>query len=206
MNVFSVFDPEFAPYGRVLPDFPTEELLKVLEGISDCPENGTCYVASSPELEALDCFSRVSANVYGGLPVQIGYCNGTNHSMNALEYHRGCEVNVPVKEITLLLALQSDMAKDFSVDSSKVRAFRVPAGVPVLVYETSLHYAPIGDGFRVIVVLPKDTNTPLDGPTLVQTPEDALLWAKNKWLICHSESSEAKKGASVLITGENIRM
>ena len=34
--------------------------------------------------------------------------------------------------------------------------------------------------------------------------EDKLLWARNKWLIAHPDSSEAKQGAFVGLSGINI--
>jgi hypothetical protein len=34
--------------------------------------------------------------------------------------------------------------------------------------------------------------------------EDVLLWARNKWLIAHAESDEARQGAFVGLVGENI--
>lgn len=49
------------------------------------------------------------------------------------------------------------------LDTAKVKAFRVPAGVLVEVYATTLHYAPCHTdetaGFRVLVALPRGTNT-----------------------------------------------
>lgn len=39
-----------------------------------------------------------------------------------------------------------------------------------------------------------------------QCHEDNLLTARNKWLLAHADSSEAKQGAYVGLTGENINM
>ena len=39
--------------------------------------------------------------------------------------------------------------------------------------------------------------------TLIYT-EDALLRARNKWLVAHPESAEAADGAFAGLTGENI--
>ena len=88
-----------------------------------------------------------------------------------------------------------------------MKAFRVPAGVLVEVYATTLHYAPCHTdetaGFRVLVALPRGTNT--EKPALRGgSPEDKYLAACNKWLLAHSESAEAKNGAAVALRGENI--
>ena len=37
-----------------------------------------------------------------------------------------------------------------------------------------------------------------------KTPEDAILTARNKWLLAHPDSSEAKGGAKIGLSGENI--
>ena len=89
----------------------------------------------------------------------------------------------------------------------KVKAFRVPAGVLVEVYATTLHYAPChtdpAKGFRVLVALPQGTNT--EKPAALPAGGDAaLLWARNKWLLAHKESAEAAQGAYIGLTGENI--
>ena len=36
------------------------------------------YVPSVDELEALDVAKELQNRAYGGLPIQIGYCNGHN--------------------------------------------------------------------------------------------------------------------------------
>ena len=164
-------------------------------------DDGTVYVPSVPELEKLSVYSVISDHVYGGMPAEIGYCNGTNYKLNCLEWHRGSEVNVSSSSFVLLLA-KIDEIVGGKLDTANVKAFRVPAGVPVLVYETTLHYAPCGH-FRVIVALPKGTNT--DKPVIEnRIPEDQYLWARNKWLIAHPDTAEAKQGAYVGLSGENI--
>ena len=101
----------------------------------------------------------------------------------------------------------SAMIENGTLDTAKAKAFRVPAGVLVEVYATTLHYAPCsgapGQGFRVLVALPRGTNGPKPEITPVNE-EDKTLWACNKWLLAHPESSEAAQGAPVLLTGENI--
>ena len=53
-----------------------------------------------------------------------------------------------------------------------------------------------------MVVLPKGTN--LAKPEIsVKNEEDEILWAANKWLLAHADSSEAAQGAKVLIRGTN---
>lgn len=51
MKIHSVFDPEFARYGRVMSGYDLEPLLATLEAVSPMPETGTAYVAEQPELD-----------------------------------------------------------------------------------------------------------------------------------------------------------
>lgn len=206
MKIYSVFDPEFKPYGRVVEGLAdaVQEILEVLRQ-TPCGE-GVAYVPHDAELAILPAFDRISDHCYGGMPVQLGWCNGHNTKLNCLEYHRDSEFNLGTDDFILLLARQEEM-EDSTLDTKNVKAFRVPAGVLVEVYATTLHYAPChadaARGFRVLVALPEGTN--LERPAVKNaTPEDALLWARNKWLLAHPDSAEAKQGAYIGLRGENI--
>ena len=211
MRIKSVFSHSFEKYGEVLTGYDVKDLLKKLDDTTKKPDNAVIYEPGDAGLESLPIAREFSENAYGGMPIQVGYCNGNNTKLNCLEYHRGSEINIPSNDIILLLApLQS--VKNGKLNTSAVEAFYVPAGTVVLVYETTLHYAPCTavkngevskEGFRVIVVLPKDTNT--EKPKITEKNiEDKLLWARNKWLIAHQDSSEAKQGAFVGLSGINI--
>lgn len=205
MNIESIYDPSFKPYGQVLSGYDTAALVSAMEAIP-LPEEGVAYEPSIVSLESNTIFGQLQNNAYGGMPVQIGMCWGRNTRLNCLEYHRDSEVNIGAGDFILLLAKQDEIV-DGKLDTAKVKAFRVPAGVTVEVYATTLHYAPCHvdaqEGFRVAVVLPKGTNEakPAIAPI---TQEDNWLWARNKWLLAHPESGEAGQGAYVGLVGENI--
>ncbi len=205
MEIKSVFDGEFARYGQIHEGYELDGLLAAMKAIP-LPESGTAYQPAIPELEALPIFELFGANAYGGMPVQLGMCWGRNTKLNCLEYHRDSEFNVGTHDFILLLAKQDEIV-DGMLDTAKVRAFRVPAGVLVEVYATTLHYAPchIGEteGFRVAVALPRGTN---EAKPVIKaiTEEDQLLWARNKWLLAHEDSAEAGQGAAVRLSGGNI--
>lgn len=206
MKIQKVTDAAFRKYGRILEGYALDELLKEMEK-TPLPE-GVDYVPSVPELEALPVFTELTESMYGGLPVQIGYCNGHNHLLNALEYHRSSEVDVAAgRDLILILGSQQDIEEDFSYDTGKAEAFLLPAGTAVELYATTLHYAPCsakeGDGFRCVVVLPRDTNLPLEKKPGV-SKEDALMTARNKWLIAHPEAEI--EGAVCGLKGENLRV
>lgn len=206
MTILPISDPAFASYGKVLEGYDTQDLLRTLEAATPLPE-GVEYVPSQPELESLPLTAQLSSNAYGGMPIQMGWCNGHNTKLNCLEYHRDSELNCGTEDFILLLARMDDIAPDGTLDTGLVKAFRVPAGVLVEVYATTLHYAPCsaakGAGFRVLVALPKGTNGPRPDIQVLNR-EDSMLWACNKWLLAHPESSEAAQGAPVVLRGENI--
>ena len=170
------------------------------------PEAGVDYKSSIQSLEDCAIFSELRDRAYGGMPVELGMCWGKNTKLNCLEYHRDSEINIGAGDFVLLLALMSDI-EDGKLDTGKVKAFRAPAGAAVEVYATTLHYAPCHidaeEGFRVAVVLPRGTNLSAPQVTLANE-EDSMLWARNKWLLAHSESGEAADGAYIGLTGENI--
>lgn len=204
MKIQSVFDKAFAPYGKVIKGFDTAALQAEMEKLP-CPDGAVTYVASEPALEALPIMKDFCEQLYGGMPIEIGYCNGDNHVMNCLEYHRDSELNYCATDLILLLGLEGDIDfENYMYDTAKVEAFLAPKGTLIEVYGTALHYAPINAGgkFRATVVLPRGTNTEL---TFKPDPagESRLLTATNKWLLPHPESPEAKGGAVVALKGEN---
>ena len=206
MKIYSVYDPEFAEYGQVIDgmDDVAAEIINVLKD-APCPE-GVDYVPEYAPMQALPAQQIVSDNLYGGMPIQLGWCNGHNTKLNCLEYHKDSEYNLGVSDFILLVAKQGQ-TENGVLDTSKVMAFKAPAGAIVECYATTLHYAPcsakLGDGFQVMVALPKNTNTEMP-KIAVRSFEDKRLWARNKWLLAHKDTSEAAAGAYVGLVGENI--
>ena len=203
-NIYSVTDAEFLPYGKVLEGYETAGLVEAMRQIA-LPDQGTAYKPGIASLESEPVLEELRDRAYGGMPVQLGMCWGRNTKLNCLEYHKDSEINIGTEEFVLLLAKLEEV-EDGVLDTAKVKAFRVPAGTVVEVYATTLHYAPCHleaeKGFRVAVALPKGTNT--DKPECaVKNAEDKLLRARNKWLLAHADSAEAKQGAYIGLTGEN---
>jgi len=205
VKIYSIHDPEFAPYGKILPGYDTAQLLKTLDQVVPLPD-GVEYVPSQPELEALPIAGQLSANAYGGMPIQLGWCSGHNTRLNCLEYHRDSELNCGAQDFILLVAKEDEVIGG-QLDTARVKAFLAPAGEIVEVYATTLHYAPCsakaGAGFKVLIALPRGTNGPRPEHTPLNT-EDKTLWACNKWLLAHAGSTEAAQGAHIGLRGVNI--
>lgn len=206
MKIYSVYDPEFKRYGQIVDGMEdtVQELLTTLTNLS-LPDD-VRYVPEDPTLQSLNAAIEVSTHLYGGMPVQLGWCHGHNTKLNCLEYHRDSEFNLGADDFILLLAKQDEIENGL-LDTSKVKAFRVPAGVLVECYATTLHYTPChtnpAKGFRVMVALPLGTNTEKPDITL-KSSEDARLWGCNKWLLAHPDSMPASRGAYIGLNGENI--
>ncbi len=208
MKIQNVNDAAFAKYGKVVEGYDWTELIDTLNAVSPKPEDSVIYVPGDAALEALPIHEELMNRFYGGMPIQLGYCNGSNTVMNCLEYHRDSEINVAADDVVLLLGAEQDSI-DGKYDTEKVEAFLCPKGTAVEVYATTLHYAPcdgvIGNGFRVVIVLPKGTNT--DMPEFTPAcEEDRWMTARNKWLLAHPEAPEAANGAYVGLVGKNINI
>lgn len=212
MKILSVTDSEFKEYGRIVETVDFTELVEAMKS-TPCPDD-VVYVPGDAKLEALSVAKEISEIVYGEMPVQIGYCNGHNNKLNALEYHRDSEINVAATDAILMLGLMKDVEADFTYDTSKVVAFKVPAGMAVEVYATTLHYAPCGvdgNGFQVTIILPKGTNYPLAAKHTALNAdgsapcEDALITATNKWLIGHKDGG-LDAGSFLGLKGENLSL
>ena len=204
MEIKNVNDKAFKKYGKVIKDFECSDILAAMKKI-EIPSD-VVYVPGDESLEACASAKKVSYSLYGGMPVQIGYCNGHNKKLNAFEYHRDSEINIAATDLVLILGSEQDIEDDFSYDTAKAEAFLVPEGTVIEVYATTLHYAPCSageDGFRCVVVLPRDTNLELNF-TPGKDGEDKLITARNKWLIAHEDAKI--EGAFNGLKGENITL
>ena len=204
MEIKKITDAAFRKYGRVVKGVDFTELVEALKKTPDY--EGVAYEPSVPELEATAAMKELQKVTYGELPIQIGYCNGVNYKLNAVEYHRNSEINVAATDAVLILGMQQDITDEYTYETAKMEAFLVPAGTAVEVYATTLHYAPCSAGadnqqFKVGIVLPKGTNYPLEG--VHAGYEDDLITATNKWLIGHAEGG-LPEGAHIGLIGKNL--
>ena len=204
--VLSVFDPAFAPYGRVIEGCDFSRADEYMLEKTDIPENGNVYVPSVPELEESELKSDIENTLYGSMPVQIGFCNGRNTTYNGFEYHKCSEINYAVTPFMLVLGHVWDI-RDNTYDIRSAQVFFVPAGTAIEMYQTTLHLSPCrvcDEGFKDIVILSRGTNTPLEYKKTNADPESVLLLQRNKWVIAHPEREPLiKQGAHPGVIGEN---
>ena len=129
MEIKKVTDAAFRKYGKVVKNVDFTALVEELEKTPCTAE--VVYEPSVPELEALPVYKELQDVTYGEMPIQIGFCNGNNYKLNALEYHRTSEIDVAASDLILLLGWQADVEEDYTYDTSKVEAFLLPKGVAV---------------------------------------------------------------------------
>ena len=206
VSIKSVLDHEaFKTYGRVVTGYDFSEVVDYMEKETPIPEQGNVYVASVPEMEKLSVKDKVENLIYGGMPIEIGYCNGRNSTYNGFEYHKCSEINIAVTDFMLVLGHTWQIKNNkYYVGDEKV--FFVPKATAIEMFQTTLHLSPckVNDvGFKDIVILAKGTNTPLNKSDII-TKEDELLLQKNKWVIAHPEREPLiKQGAYAGLIGEN---
>lgn len=205
VKIFSVYDEEFKPYGRIVDGFNFSELIDYMNSETKIFDNNV-YVPSVKKMENSDVCCEIQSVLYGGMPVQIGYCNGKNSTYNGFEYHKGSEINIAVTDFMLVLGHIWQIENNkFYVGNEKV--FYVPKFTAIEMYQTTLHLSPLrtcSDGFKNIVILPKGTNTPLESKVRNGDNESCLLLQKNKWVIAHKDREPLiKQGAYAGLIGEN---
>lgn len=198
--IHRVHDEAFRAYGRVIAT-DTTAICRTAEAAVAFPREGSQYLASVPELEALPELAAVQEACCGQLEEQWGLCLGHSNQLNALEWHTCNEFNIAVRELVLLLAKRSDMDENYCLDAGKIQAFYLAPGEMVEVFADTLHFCPCEvttDGFSCIVGLQRGTNHPLENR------KQGLLWAKNKWLLAHRDNTSlVQRGGYPGIYGEN---
>lgn len=207
IRLYNVLEPAFHAYGCVLACGCTEQLDRALRS-TPIPESGNMYAMSDPVLEETDFAEWIRAAAFGGMDIQLGFCNGRGCQLNALEYHKCGEVNYSTTGCVLLMARQDDL-KEQTLDSRDIVGFYLPPGIVIEVHPEVFHFAPCRTeetGFNCLVVLEKGVNMPLHDRGAVRSGEAALLWMRGKWLIAHGDSPQAGAGAYVGILGENIQL
>lgn len=203
MEIKKVTDPSFRKYGRVVQGIDFTDLVEAIKKETPLPD-GVAYEPSIAALEATQAAKDLQRRTYGELPIEVGYCNGHNYKLNAIEYHRSSEINVAATDAVLIVGMQQDITEDFKYETAKMEAFLVEAGTAVEIYATTLHYAPCSadeGGFKVGIVLPAGTNYPLQEKH--EGWEDSLITAQNKWLIGHAEGG-LDEGAHIGLVGKNL--
>lgn len=206
IKVYSVNDPEFLSYGRIVNGYNFSAWITYMEQQTDIPANGNVYVASVPEMEKDPAADLLRDGMYGGMEIQVGYCNGRNTTYNGFEYHKGSEINIAITDFMLVLGHAWDIRENiYRTEDAKV--FFVKRGTAIEMYQTTLHLSPCRvqeEGFRDIVVLLKGTNTPLENKITPVEPEGVLLLMKNKWILSHPEREPLiRQGAHPGLVGEN---
>ena len=209
IEVISVFDRRFKSYGNIIEKYNFSSLINYIKEDTQIPTEGNIYIPSVEDMEKLSISRQLKKNFYGGMDIQIGYCNGKNSSYNGFEYHKSSEINVAVTDFMLVLGHVWEISNnEYTVEKAKV--FYVPKGIAIEMFQTTLHLSPCkvrDEGFMDIVVLQKGTNTISKEKKIVTNTEDELLLLTNKWVLAHKDRKPLIKiGAYPGLIGENIEL
>lgn len=209
--ILSLQSSRFTQYGRVIEHLDVQPLIERARTTTPIPQEGNLYVPSVGDLEAFPV-ARELASYYGNRPIQIGFCNGRNMSMNGMEYHKSPEIVIAVTDCVLFLCPFASLNEFDTVKTTDAELFYLPKGSVALLDDKVLHLAPCmvdRKGFQTIIVLPKETNEPLDAEETKQRDasqdrEDRLLFKKNKWMIAHPERMQlVNQHVHVGLVGDN---
>lgn len=207
--IFDVCDDEFKSYGRIVTGYDCSELIRFMEQETTVPEEGNIYVPSVAAMEESAIKQQLEDILYGGMPIQIGYCNGQNSTWNGFEYHKGSEINIAVTDFMLILGHRWEI-KNNTYQSADAKVFFVRCGTAIEMYQTTLHLSPCkvrDEGFKDIVILPRGTNLPLAYKPAGPDEESRLLLHTNKWVLAHPDREPLiRQGAYPGLLGENIKL
>ncbi|MGD1821856.1 MAG: DUF4867 family protein [Pleomorphochaeta sp.] len=212
IEILNVSDSIFEKYGKILDLKCKNKLIDKLINETAIPNEGNVYKAFVRSWEEKDVVEELST--FYDEKIEIGYCNGQNTKLNALEWHDCDEINIFSTDALLFLAKIEDL-ENYKLNSKKVKAFYVEKNTALLMYKDTLHFAPCkieDSGFKAIVVLSDLTNTELDIQTINKSKEDqnslnSLLFKNNKFIICHEEATNlTNQGVQANINGENYNL
>lgn len=193
MKIKSINDNAFSLYGCV---HKSKDFRDVYEHLQSTPmAEDVVYVASEKTLESTKSF--IENKYFGEMPIQIGYCNGMNLKVTALEYHKASEIIVAGTDLILVLGHRKDI-DEHGYDVKHAESFLMKSGDVVEIYGPTLHYCPVmttDNGFKAAIILPKSTNT---------AHNTAAVYAKNKWLYAHRNSDEVKGHIAGYLNGDML--
>lgn len=209
IQIFSINDPEFLYYGNVLDAKDFKSYFDYLEQKTSIPDIDNVYIAHDSDLFSSCRNIDTIHDIFGDLSVELGYVNGQNSKLNALEYHKSSEINIAYSPLVLMLALHSDITHN-KLDTKKVKIFLLPERTVIELHPKTLHFSPckvLNEGFKCGVILPMGTNMDFVKAKHLDNKENQLLFKTNKWLIAHPENQKMiKLGAYVGLIGKNIEI
>ena len=210
LTIHTVDETLFSDYARIVTS-------PVFSSLSDYIDKNTVvternvYVADIPELHTAETDAALSV-FFGGMKVQIGYCNGCNFSMNGVEYHKSPELTIAITDCLMWWTNPKYLVDFNHVDSSASDLFFIPAGCSFLLNPSVLHLAPCrvdSNGYKTVIILPFGTNMPIED-SLKQSfrasgdPEASILHMTNKYMITHKDWEPlVKQNVHIGLTGQN---
>ena len=137
-----VSDDIFNKFGRIIKSIDMSEIHEYLVNNTECPTDKVNYVAEDISLSETKAFTFIKEEVFGDMEIQLGYCNGFNTKLNALEFHQCSEAIYAVTDVILLLG-EYDKMHNRMFESKNCVGFILPKGTLIELFPRVLHFAPI---------------------------------------------------------------
>ena len=208
VKIYGVDSEEFRMFGKVS-KIDCSEMIDYLQNQTEIPEKGHYYTPDDDKMHGFNLYKKAKEENYGLMDIELGYCNGHSNYLNGLEYHKTNEFNIAATDMVIFLGMVQDI-KDGYFDTKDAKAFFVPEGTTVELYQTSMHYAPVEvhkSGFKCGVILQKGTNEITGIVDTSASDEHRMLFKMNTWLMVHTDYQEfVKLGAYPGLCGENYKI
>lgn len=206
--IYSIFDADFSRYGKVLAEINFNEISQYMKEHTAIPEQGNCYVANDEKLKAILEMEDIKYEVFGGMEIQAGYCNGHSHILNAMEWHACAEVSYAETDLLLFLGRIEDLTDTETANcfhTKDAKAFFVAKGTGFQLFSETLHFAPVAisdEGFKCLVILEEGVNS-----EIAKEKQKNDLFKKNKWIIAHKDRADLiANGVRDGINGKNLEL
>lgn len=203
IKLYDVNSPEFSVYGVLYPNYDISRIKTILTSLP-LPESGSRYLQSIEALEKEETIQSIGKDIFAGLPINAGATIGYTTDFSAVEFHQSSEVNIALDDVILVLGQRQLLEVNQTFDPhTEGKAFYIPAGSVIELFNTTLHYAPVEvfeHGYRVVVVVVEGTNTALPSDFHSQNPR---VVKKGKFQVVHpSRKDKIAQGYQVGMSGE----
>ena len=159
MEYYSVFDPAFSSFGRLVPGYDTAGLEQALFARRQ-PEEGMALVSRFADPRLRLTANTLKKQLVGDAPASVVLYTGRNTSPRRLLRSSHGAYLIGAYDFVLLVTSKEEVSKR-RLDSEQMTAFFVPGRVLIQLYDATLHCVPCHthdrDGMNVLVIRPAGT-------------------------------------------------
>lgn len=159
MEYFSVFDPAFSAFGRLVPGYDTAGLEQALFSRRQ-PEEGMALVSRFADPSLRLTANALKKQLVGDAPASVVLYSGRNTQPRRLLRSSKGAYLIGAYDFVLLVTSKEEVSRR-RLGADQLTAFFVPGRVLIELYDTTLHCVPCHthdrDGINVLVIRPAGT-------------------------------------------------